>query len=162
MVYIAVSFLGAIAFALAYAYAAEAKKIKIAITAAARCAYRGRYRISTRSFPLRKMIAILGFILSWVGSIIGIGLLIYVANLSTRQEFLTSTGHCYTMKHGLFHAGGWMGFVACILGQFSMIAFSADCRSTPRVDPYQGSIAMEDLQFASASAYSNPKQAQYV
>lgn len=99
-----------------------------------------------------------------VASVIGIILLIAAANLSTRQEYLDATGLCYTVKPGVFAGGGGLALVACIFGLWSYSSVTKHhVLSVPVAVPYnQGGIAMGNPQFATASAYTNPKQQQYV
>ncbi|XP_021771905.1 uncharacterized protein LOC110736065 [Chenopodium quinoa] len=175
VVFIVVGFLGLAAAALAFA--AEATKIKvsdISITEFNTCEYPSSpanilgYTAALLTFIAQITISIVArcaclpsdsnsqspgvtfaFILSWVGSVIGIGLLVYAANLSTRQEFLGSIGLCYTLKTGLFASGGVLALLACILGMSSSYSFSTNRRSSIAV-PYHGGIAMANSQFADA------------
>lgn len=94
-----------------------------------------------------------------IASIIGIGILIAAANLSTRQESLNSLGLCYYVKPGVFAAGGGLALVASILG---LCSYGASTRNrgqqAPAAVPSQGGIAMANPQFDIAPSYSNPKQ----
>ncbi|XP_021850021.2 uncharacterized protein [Spinacia oleracea] len=164
VVYVVVGFLGLAAAALAFAAEATKIKISdITVTEPGKCEYPNNpadilgYVAASLTLINQIIVSIVGrctcwqrngsktsntqhpavpfFIISWVGSIIGIGLLLYGANLSTRQEFLASKGVCYALKSGVFAAGGVMTTVACILG-----IFSANRHSTPREVPYQGGL----------------------
>ncbi|XP_021850023.1 uncharacterized protein [Spinacia oleracea] len=109
--------------------------------------------------------AILAFIFSWISGGAGIALLVSGSYLTSRQEFLVSTGRCYILKRNLFGAAAWMVYVACFEGLLSFYFFSAKCHcSAPEavVVPYQGGIAMANSQLDAASTNSNPKQHQYV
>ncbi|XP_010694617.2 protein MODIFYING WALL LIGNIN-2 [Beta vulgaris subsp. vulgaris] len=132
---------------------------QVTISAVARCGCCQRNTSNTKS-PA----AIFFFVVSWVASVIGIILLIAAANLSTRQEYLDATGLCYTVKPGVFAAGGGLALVACIFGLWSYSSVTKHhVLSVPVAVPYnQGGIAMGNPQFATASAYTNPKQQQYV
>ncbi|XP_056683753.1 uncharacterized protein [Spinacia oleracea] len=131
---------------------------QIAICVVFRLAYRRRNNTNTKSrSPFG---AILCFILSWVGSGIGIGFLLSGAKLSGRQEFVVSTGHCYTLKHNLFKAGGFMALFACCQGLCTLYTFLAEIKYPPEAIPYQGGIALANSQLDAASANSNPKQQQ--
>ncbi|KNA12551.1 hypothetical protein SOVF_124560 [Spinacia oleracea] len=144
---------------LGYAAALLTLIVQITICGIARCPCYQRNDSNAQSFQLG---AINCYILSCVGSIIGISLLLSAANLSTRQEFLPSTGLCYTVRPGIFAAGGVMALLACILGLCSSYYFSVIRHSATRTVPYQDDIAMANSQFDAASTYSKPKQQQYV
>ncbi|XP_021771903.1 uncharacterized protein LOC110736063 [Chenopodium quinoa] len=103
--------------------------------------------------------AIFFFIISCIASIIGIGILVAAGNLSTRQEYLSSTGLCYYVKPGVFASGGGLALVACIFGLCSYSSSTKQRREqVPAAVPYQGGgVAMGTPQFDTASTNSNPK-----
>ncbi|XP_057550487.1 protein MODIFYING WALL LIGNIN-2-like [Amaranthus tricolor] len=108
--------------------------------------------------------ATLNFVLSWVASVIGIGLLIAAANLSSRQEFLDGSGLCYTVKPRVFAAGGCLALLASILGLWSYNSSTKQIPQNPGVAaPYQsqGGIAMGNPLFATPPENTCPKQQQY-
>ena len=99
-----------------------------------------------------------------VASVIGIGLLIAAANLSSRQEFLDGSGLCYTVKPRVFAAGGCLALLASILGLWSYNSSTKQIPQNPGVAaPYQsqGGIAMGNPLFATPPENTCPKQQQY-
>ncbi|XP_021850018.2 uncharacterized protein [Spinacia oleracea] len=123
------------------------------------CSCRKRNSSNTKSSPIIGAIVLL--ILSWGCAIGGISLLVCAANRNSRQEFIPSTGQCYTVRSSLFKAGGFIGLVACILGQCS---YGPDKRkSEPEEVPYQGGIAMANSRCDTVPIQSTHKQqVQYV
>ncbi|KAL2942182.1 putative transport protein MmpL4 [Bienertia sinuspersici] len=130
---------------------------QITISVLTRCACCQRNTSSSKSIG-----AIITFVISWVASVIGIILLISAANLSTRHEHIDVTGLCYTVKAGIFSAGGCMAILAGILGLFAYYSSTKHNQQLPATMPYnQAGIAMGHPQFNDASSNPYPKQQQY-